>query len=307
MFFTKGKKGDINPMNPKNYFGKTIVYRSPFPKKSIFQDGGSMSQFFLGKSPSDKFGEPQPQQHPWIFERRKRLTQQQPNQGFGFFGQNQGGLGSPNQKVSGVRQKIDKIVKIIWNDVCNNHTSSFCFKEDKNRNILKEFALRYAQLKDIPIELKAILYLVQSYNVPGDGLKKTFIKTIKNVDLASKNPAVKRVLTDYFDTKTGEIMAKEKGKTLQQPMRMVTQTREMDLAKKKLKEYEDEAVEYRKEKKYKKNPLYKTAIENMNKIKSKITNLENNFDYIPLQNKNPKENLKINNKFKNPLFNYKIS
>ena len=59
--------------------------------------------------------------------------------------------------------------------------------------------------------------------------------------------------------------------------------------------------------KNKKDPLYKAAMENVEKINNKITNLENNFDYIPLQNKNPKENLKINNKFKNPLFNYKIS
>ena len=284
------KKGDINTMGPKGYMRKTMIYQPSFEEKAPI-----ISPLFFGKKPSDKFGEPQPQPHPWVTERRSRLTQQQPNQGFGFFGQNQGGFGSQKQKVSGVRQKIDKIVKIIWKDVCDNRTSSFCFKEGKNREILKNFALRYAQLKDIPIELKAILYLVRSYDVPGDP-KTTLIETIKNVDLASKNPAVKRVLTDYFDTKIGEIMAKEKGKTLQQPMRMVTQTREMDAATKELKEHEEEVVEImneNKNKKYKnkKDPVYQAAMENMKKIENKITNLKNNFDYKPKKNGKPKENL----------------
>ena len=217
-------------------------------------------------------------QHPWVDERkqrRKKRTQQHPS--ISFLNQKN------NSSRSTVMTKIDQMVKIVWNDFSTNLEKSVII--DTIRKNVKHF-LPYAQLPGIPIELKAIIVISQFEDdcINADVLKKT----IENVNSAKNNEAVKTVLTEYFDNKISDIIEKETGKNILNPMRVVERTRKLINAE------TDRKQGLKDIKENKKDPAsesYKDAVNAVKKAESRISQLKNAFDFREVRVLDPNDPL----------------
>lgn len=230
---------------------------------------------FGTKKTTNKVTRPKPQQHPWM---KKRMAQRAERQ-------SRRSLGLTNQKnnilKSTVMTKINQMVRIVWNDLSKNLGDSGLIRLI---GAGVEKFLPYAQLPDVPIELKALIVIAQSEEFEDAGALK---KTIENVNIAKNDKAVKTVLTKYFDNKISDIIEQKMHKNILNPMRVVEQTRKYIEV---IKDINQGEKEIQKNGNNKTGFQYQNTKNKLQDAKNRMERLINAFDFRGVQGLNlPKD------------------